>query len=75
MITSWYVPLWCMATQRGTHLHSFIGITDYTNEQAEDHVDEERDEGVQVNLAEYPSSIAPLLHFFECHEHVIAIQQ
>jgi len=56
-------------------LDSLVGITDDTNEQAEDHINEERDEGVQVDFAEDPHSITLLVHLGKCHEHVVTVDQ
>lgn len=56
-------------------LHSLVCIADDTNEQTEDHVNEQRDEGVKVNLAEYPGGVTLSIHLSKRHEHVVSIDQ
>lgn len=52
-----------------------VSAGDERDEQRQDHVDEERDEGVQVDLAEQPHQGAAVLHFSKRHEHVVPVNQ
>lgn len=52
-----------------------IGPGDEGDEEGQHHVDEEGDEGVQVDLAEDPHQKAGVLHLRKCHKHVIAVYQ
>lgn len=56
-------------------LDGVIGISDKGDEEAEDHVDEERDEGVEVDSAEKPHQVTLLLHVLEGGIHVISVDQ
>ena len=57
------------------HLDGLVGAGDEGDEEAEDHVDEEADEGVQVDLAEEPHQVAVLLHFGEGNEHIVPVDE
>lgn len=57
------------------NLDGVIGISDKGDEEAEDHVDEERDEGVEVDSAEKPHQVTLLLHVLEGGIHVISVDQ
>lgn len=56
-------------------LDGLIGVSNESDEQAEHHVDEEGDEGVQVHLTEQPHQHATLLHPRECYEHVVTVNE
>lgn len=58
-----------------TNLDGLIGIGDEGDEEAEHHVDEERDEGVEVESAEQPHHVALVSHVQEGGIHVISIDQ
>lgn len=52
-----------------------IGSSYECNEEGQHHVDEERDKGVKVNLAENPNQSATLLHLSKRYEHVVSVDQ
>lgn len=54
---------------------SVVGSGDECDEEGQHHVDEERDEGVQVDLAKDPHQRTAVLHLGKCHKHVISIYQ
>lgn len=56
-------------------LDGVIGVGDDGDEEAEDHVDKERDEGIEVDPAENPHQAALLLHVLEGGEHVVSIDK
>ena len=59
-------------------LDGVVGAGDERDEEAEHHVDEQADEGVQVELGEQPDQAAAALlrlHRRERHEHVIAVDE
>ena len=58
-----------------TDFDSFIGVSDQSNEQAEHHVDEEGDEGVEVDSAEKPHHITLVSHLQEGGVHVVPIDE
>ena len=58
-----------------THVERLIGVRDETNEHTEDHVDEEGDEQVEVDLAEDPEGKGRLWHLLVSHVHVISIEE
>lgn len=58
-----------------TDLDGFIWASDKGNEEAENHVDEEADKSVQVQLAEEPHQVAVLLHCGKGHKHVIPVDE
>lgn len=58
-----------------SHLNSLVGPSDESNEQRQDHVDEQGDESVEVELAERPNQSAALLHLRERHKHVVPINE
>ena len=58
-----------------THLDGLVGVSDESNEQAEHHVDEERDEGVEVESAEKPHHVALVSHLQEGGVHVVSVDQ
>ena len=70
-----YFRTWLYSPGTTPHLDSLVSITDDSNEQAEHHIDEQRNEGVQVKLAENPHSITLCVHLSKSHEHVISIDQ
>lgn len=57
------------------YLYSLIGSCDESNKQWQHHVDEEWDEGVQVDLAEQPHQGAALLHPRKRHKHVVSVNE
>lgn len=57
------------------YLYGIVGVSDDCDEKAEDHVDKERDKGIEVNSAENPHQAAFLLHVFKGGKHVISIDQ
>lgn len=59
-------------------LDGVVGSRDERDEEAEHHVDEEADEGVEVELGEEPHQAAAALlrlHRRERHEHVIPVDE
>ena len=56
-----------------SYLNSLVRITDDTNEQAENHVNEERNKRIEVDLAENPGGVALSIHLSKRHEHVVTI--
>lgn len=48
---------------------------DQSDEEGEHHVDEQRDEGVKVDLAEDPHQRAALLHLSKRHKHVVSVDE
>lgn len=69
------VPRWRGCT---ANLDGVIGTSDECNEEAEHHVDEKTDEGVEVELGEEPDEAAAALlrlHRCECHEHVVPVDE
>lgn len=59
-------------------LDGVIGASDECNEEAQHHVDEEADEGVQVELGEEPHQAASTLlglHGRKRHKHVVAVDE
>ena len=57
------------------NLDGVVGVCDDCNKKAEDHVDEERDEGIEVDSAENPHQAALLLHVLKGGEHVVSVDQ
>lgn len=57
------------------NLDGVIGVCNEGDEEAEDHVDEEWNEGVEVDPAENPHEHAFLLHVLEGGEHVVSINE
>lgn len=55
--------------------NSVVGSGDECNEEGQHHVDEERDEGVEVDLAENPDQRPALLHLSKRYKHVISVDQ
>lgn len=58
-----------------TNLDGLVGAGDQSNEEAEDHVDEEADKSIQVELAKEPHQVAVLLHCGKGHKHVVPIDE
>lgn len=58
-----------------SHLDGVVGVGDDCDEKAEDHVDEERHKGVEVNPAEDPHHAVLVLHVLEGGKHVVSIDQ
>lgn len=52
-----------------------VGSGDECDEEGQHHVDEEGDEGVEVDLAEDPHQRAAPLHLSERDEHVVSVDQ
>lgn len=57
------------------HLDRLVGASDEGDEERQHHVDEHRDEGVEVGPAEVPHQAVLVLELREGGEHVVAIQQ
>jgi len=57
------------------HLDGLVGIGDEGDEEAEHHVDEEGDEGVEVDAAEQPQHVRLVPHLLEGGVHVVAVDQ
>lgn len=57
------------------HLDGLVGVGDEADEEAEHHVDEEGDEGVEVDAAEQPHHVRLVPHLLEGGVHVIAVDQ
>lgn len=58
-----------------SHLDGVVGVGDDRDEKAEDHVDEERHKGVEVNPAEDPHHAVLVLHVLEGGKHVVSVDQ
>lgn len=59
-------------------LDGVVGTGDECNEETQHHVDEEADEGVEVELGEEPHQAAVTLlglHGCECHKHVVSVDE
>lgn len=52
-----------------------VGSGDERDEEGQHHVDEEGDEGVEVDLAEDPHQRATVLHLSERDKHVVPVDQ
>lgn len=59
----------------GRHLDGVVGVGDDCDEEAEDHVDEERHKGVEVDSAEDPHHAALVHHVLEGGKHVVSVDQ
>lgn len=57
------------------YLDGVVRIGDERNEKAEDQVNEEADEGVQVKATEQPHQGALLLDLSEGSKHVVSVDQ
>lgn len=57
------------------NLDGVVGVSDDRDEKAEDHVDEERHKGIEVDSAEHPHQAALLLHVTEGGKHVVTVDQ
>lgn len=67
---------WLQISKRSQHhLDGVIGVGNDGDEEAEDHVDEERHKSVEVDPAESPHQAALLLHVLKGGEHVISVDQ
>lgn len=58
-----------------TNLNGLIGVCNESDEEAEHHVDEEQDEGVEIESAEEPHHVALVSHLQEGGVHVVPIDQ
>ena len=67
------LSLWNDCTR--TDLDGLVGVSDESDEEAEHHVDEEGDEGVEVEPAEEPHHVAPVSHLQEGGVHVVPIDE
>lgn len=56
-------------------LDGLIGVSNESDEQAEHHVDEERDEGVEVKSAEKPHHVALVSHLQKGGVHVVPVDE
>lgn len=59
----------------GSHLDGGVGVGDDRDKKAEDHVDEERHKGVEIDPAENPNKAALLVHVLKGGKHVIPVDQ
>lgn len=67
---------WLQIFERSQHhLDGVVGVGDDGDEEAEDHVDEKRHKGVEVDPAESPHQAALLLHVLKGGEHVVSVDQ
>ena len=68
---------WCpqISKRSQRHLDGVVGVGDEGDEEAEDHVDEERNKGVEVDPAESPHQAALLLHVLKGGEHIVSVDQ
>lgn len=57
------------------YLDGLVCVSDEGDEETEHHVDEERDEGVQIHSAEQPHHRVLLLKLGKCGKHVVSIDQ
>lgn len=57
------------------YLDGLVGVGDEGDEERQHHVDEQRDEGVEVGPAEEPHQSVFVLQLGEGGEHVVAVQQ
>lgn len=57
------------------HLDCVVCVGDDGDEEAEDHVYEERHKGVEVDSAEDPHQVVLLLHVLESGKHVVSVDQ
>lgn len=57
------------------YLDGLIGISNEGDEERQHHVDEQRDEGVEVRPAEEPHQNIFVLQLGEGGEHVVSVQQ
>lgn len=58
-----------------TDLDGLVGVGNEGDEEAEHHIDEEGDEGVEVKSAEKPHHVTLVSHPPESGVHVIAIEE
>lgn len=58
-----------------TDLDGLIGVGNEGDEEAEHHIDEEGDEGVQVKSAEKPHHVTLVSHPQESGVHVVAVEE
>lgn len=58
-----------------SHLDGGVGVGDDRDKKAEDHVDEERHKGVEIDPAENPNEAALLVHVLKGGKHVIPVDQ
>lgn len=57
------------------YLDCFIRISNECNEETQHHIDEQTDEGVEVDPTEQPNQVTFLLHLCKGGKHVISIDQ
>lgn len=62
----------CTANLEAYH-NGVVGSGDECDEKGQHHVDEERDKGVQIDLAEDPHHRPTLFHLSERYKHVVSI--
>ncbi len=58
-----------------THGDGVVGSGDERDEERQHHVDEERDEGVEIELTEHPHQRPALLQLRERGKHVVSINE
>lgn len=58
-----------------TDLDGFVRVSDKSYEQTEHHVDEDRDEGIEVESAEEPHHVGFVSHPQKGGKHIITIEE
>lgn len=58
-----------------TDLDGFVRVSDESNEQTEHHVDEDRDEGVEVESAEEPHHVGLVSHLQKGGIHIVTVDE
>lgn len=58
-----------------THLDGLVAVRDESDEEAEHHVDEEGNKGVEVKPAEEPHHVALVSHPLEGGVHVVSVDE
>lgn len=58
-----------------THSDGVVGSGDEGDEERQHHVDEERDEGVEIDLTKKPHQCPAALHLGERGKHVVSVYQ
>lgn len=69
------VTLSLNSTSKIGHRDGAVGVGDECDKKAEDHVDEERYEAVEIDPAEDPNKAALLLHVLKGGKHVVPVDQ
>ena len=66
---------WIETQRTRTNLDGLVGVSDESDEEAEHHVDEKGDEGVEVESAEEPHHVAVVSHLQEGGVHVVPVDE